>query len=128
MSALHPCPRAGCGNTLNTGDMVVCVVDFHALASTCRGKKPLGEPVAAMIQGTTGGYAYTCVLCRQWHNGKPMQDRAAFTAVVAGTVDALRNDPRVGPAGLLRLADAWRPNVCRRARWWEDLDQTVLFA
>ncbi len=123
-----PCPRAGCRNPLTNPRDVVCAVDFYALASACRGKKPLGEPTAAMIEGAGGGTAYRCPLCWQWHNVSPMRDREAFTALVAGTVEALRADPRVGPAGLLRLVDAWHPLRCPRGAWREGLDQRQALA
>lgn len=123
-----PCPREDCLNSLDDPTAIVCAADFHVLASTCRGKKRLGEPEAATIEGMGRGPAYECVLCKQWHNGAKLPDRAAFKVRIRATVRALREDPRVGWRGILNLADAWHPSVSERARWREGLDQRVAYA
>jgi len=108
--------------------MIVCAVDFHALASSCRGKKRLGEPEAALVESLGKGAAYKCSLCKQFHNGKPTANRADFKTLVRDTVRALGADPRVGWQGLLNLDDAWHPNVSERATWYLDLDQKAAYA
>jgi hypothetical protein len=122
------CPREGCINSLSSREILVCAVDFHALASSCRGKKRLGEPEAAMIEDRGRGLAYTCELCKQWHNGTAMGDEAGFRLVLRGTVQALAADPRVGWRGILNLADAWHPDVSERSEWSVGLDQTAAYA
>lgn len=122
------CPREACANPLVSPDEVVCVVDFHALARTCRGKKRLGEPEAAAIEGLGKGAAYRCPLCQQWHNGKARPDAARFKVLVRDTVRALASDPRVGNRGILKLADAWRPGMSEREEWANSLDQRLAFA
>jgi hypothetical protein len=122
------CPREGCPNRLHDNAQIVCTGDFHALAGMCRGKKRLGEPEAAMIEGRGRGVAYACPLCRQHHNGAPIHGRAELTAVARATVRALRADPRVGPQGILALVDAWAPPASDRSGWAEGLDQRLAYA
>ncbi len=128
MIQLSACPREGCQNSVTHDHEIVCAVDFHALASTCRGKKRLGEPEAAMIEGRGRGVAYRCALCRQWHNGTAITNRAEFVVVTRDTVRALRDDERVGWRGILNLADAWHPSMSEREGWWADLDQKQAYA
>lgn len=119
---MRVCPRAGCGNTLGE-EQVVCAGDFTALAGMCRGKKRLGEPAAAMIEGKGGGTAYPCPLCRQWHNGALPARLEDLNAAAQATVAALRAAEAVGWQGVLQLADAWAPPRVNRMRWSEGLDQ-----
>lgn len=123
-----PCPRAGCTNPVAPGRSILCVGDFQLLAGMCRGKKPLGAPTAAALQDSGRGRAYACLLCRMHHNGDPATDRAATEQVAAAAVQALREHPLVGPAGALRLIDAWDPRWAPRAQWPHNLTQSVLFA
>jgi hypothetical protein len=125
-TVLPRCPRAGCGNSATEPGAIVCAVDFYALASSCRGKKWLGEPEAAMIEGRDRGVAYACVLCKGWHNGDAQDDPAAFRALLEAVVAALTADPRVGWRGILNLVDAWR--VSDRSEWRLGLDQTAAYA
>lgn len=115
------CPRAGCDNRLSA-QQIICAGDFAALAGMCRGKKPLGQPEADMIEGRGRGLAYCCPLCLMWHNGH-QPARLMEPQVALATVAALRADPRVGWQGILQLVDAWR--VTPRAGWAEGLDQSV---
>jgi hypothetical protein len=125
---LPRCPRRDCINSLSSREILVCAVDFHALASSCRGKKRLGEPEAAMIEGRGRGLAYGCATCGQWHNGKAMDDQLGFQKLLRETVMALRDDPRVGWRGILNLADAWHPDVSERSEWSLGLDQRAAYA
>lgn len=120
-----PCPRADCRNPLTRPAQIICTGDFVALAGMCRGKKRLGQPVADRIAADRGCAAYQCELCRQYHNGREVADRPGVLAVTRTAVQALRADPRVGPAGLLQLADAWHPDNVNRSCWSEGLDQAV---
>lgn len=122
------CPRADCGATLDDTDRIVCAADFRALASRCRGKKRLGEPEAAMIESRGGGVAYSCDLCRGWHNGRPTAGNRDLGIIARATVAALRADDRVGWRGILLLADAWAPAMSERERWRDNLDQRQAFA
>lgn len=117
------CPRASCANTMQSPGLIVCSGDFAALAGMCRGKKRLGEPLAAQIEGSGGGRAYECPLCRMWHNGSAPRNRMDLKVVARATVAALSADPRVGWRGLLALADTWAPPATRRAEWHVNLDQ-----
>ena len=121
------CPRAGCGNT-RTEEQIVCTADFHALASMCRGKKRLGQPMADWIASRNRGVAYLCPLCREWHNGGEISDAELVMTTATATVDALCDDPRVGWRGLLQLADAWNGKRVNRAHWAEGIDQREALA
>lgn len=116
------CPREGCSNTISE-ELIVCPGDFAALAGMCRGKKRIGEPEAAGIEGADGGRAYRCELCRQWHNGNLPARLEELTLAARATVNALRADPRVRWIGLLQLADAWAPAHVNRSCWAQGLDQ-----
>lgn len=121
---LPSCPREGCGNLLHLPELVVCVGDFHALAGMCRAKKRLGQPDADMVAGRGGGGAYRCVLCRQYHNGSDPKNRMDLVTVARATIKAMEDDPRVGRAGILKLADAWIPSaILSRSLWYQGLDQ-----
>lgn len=118
------CPRVGCASLLTSADQIVCTGDFHALASTCRGKKRLGEPAAAALEAGGRGVAYRCALCVQHHNGGATRaGRDEVAQVNAATVAALKQDARVGWQGVLNLADAWAPPASARAVWACGLDQ-----
>jgi hypothetical protein len=121
------CPRAGCPNSLAGPDLIVCTGDFLALAGMCRGKKRLGQPEADMVAASKPGRdAYACHLCREYHTGSAVRDPDAQRRFGQDTVQALRDDPRMGPAGLLALADAWHPDNVNRSCWHEGLDQRVV--
>lgn len=102
-------------------------MDFHALATACYGKKRLGEPEAAMIEGRGRGLAYRCPLCKAWHNGRGRvaDRRERFAVLLTTTVSALWADERVGWRGLIQLADAWHPDVSESS---DRLDQTLACA
>lgn len=125
----QPCPRDGCDNIL-IEEQLVCTADFHALASMCRFKKRLGQPMADWIEGQGRGVAYRCVLCREWHNGGNVQQRMQMTINARATVQALCDHPLVGWQGLLNLADAWNPERVgvNRSRWAEGIDQREALA
>lgn len=119
----RPCPRRGCTNPVSDGQ-IICHADFVALAGMCRAKSRLGQPVADQIAGDRGLVAYCCPLCRQWHNGGPISRQEQHMIDAQAAVQALRDDPRVGPLGLLQLADAWTPSTnVKRSRWSEGIDQ-----
>jgi hypothetical protein len=122
------CPREGCANQLLAGQ-VVCTGDFTALAGMCRSKKRLGQPAADEIAAARNQDSYCCRLCREFHTGQPARRAELLMSTAGATVEALRADPRVGPAGLLSLADAWHPqnpgNV-NRSCWHQGLDQTAM--
>ncbi len=117
------CPRRGCQNTLTSPDQIVCVGDFTALAAACRGKRPQEKWAAEQIGLLRNLAVYSCPLCLHHHNGNWTDRR--HMAVDAATVQALRDDPRVGPLGLQALVEAWRPDNVNRSCWHEGLDQTV---
>jgi hypothetical protein len=120
---LPPCPRPGCQHSLDDVADVVCTTDFRALASTCRGKKRVGEPLAAWVEHDLGMKAYPCLVCRQWHNGGLVAEPGEFEDLIRDTVQVLRDDPRVGWPGILNLADAWHPDQVPRSVWRDGLDQ-----
>jgi hypothetical protein len=126
-NGLRSCPREDCDNTFTAGQ-IVCGADFTALASSCRGKKRLGRPLADLIASQTGRIAYACALCREWHNGGRIRHRMPMLVVARATVRALRDDPRAGRLGLARLADAWHPRNVNRSCWAEGLDQAEALA
>jgi hypothetical protein len=121
------CPRPGCDNRLGKGAPVVCLGDFVALANMCRGKKRLGQPLADQIAADNGSISYGCPVCKAYHNGRRPALLDAQTRAAAGTVAAMRADPRVGWRGVLLLADAWAPERSPRTQWYVGLDQTEAF-
>jgi hypothetical protein len=123
------CPVEGCSNRLAKPEDLVCPGDFTALAGTCRGKKPLGQPEADWIQGRGRGVAYRCELCRQYHNGNSAaRNVAIMKATLRAVIRAMRADPRCGSEGLLNLIDAWAPTRVKRESWCENLDQREAYA
>lgn len=122
------CPVEACPNRLALPIDLVCPGDFAALASACRGKKRLGQPLADMIASSGRGSSYQCPLCRQWHNGGKPERAADLRTQMRATVRALRGDDRCGPEGLLNLIDAWCPTRVKRESWHHDLDQRDAYA
>lgn len=122
MTALR-CSREDCPHTLMNRWDVVCVGDFTALAGACRGKKRLGQPEADLVAARYRRHAYRCPLCRQWHNGGRPRLHEQLDLILTGTVAALRDDERCGPAGILSLIEAWDPARVNRESWHEGLDQ-----
>lgn len=121
------CPRPGCGNLLAGDHQAICTGDFHLLASMCRGKRRIGQPLADALAAQRGLPAYRCPVDLQYHNGKPIKDRSASMSVASGAARALRADPRMGAQGMIALADAWAPGMSERERWSEGLDQRIAF-
>lgn len=119
------CGRAGCLNPLTVDRDTVCPGDFTVLAATCRGKLRLSRPAARVHQVRGYGAAYRCLLCRSWHTGTRPGRHAELRTTVRGTIQALRADPRCGPAGLRQLAQAWDPARVNRESWALGLDQSA---